>query len=154
MQSEQAGIATFWAAWIRVAMGDDERTNAEETAHRGTYRYHSKPEPYWSCSCSIQSSWYIAKGIQDRSRSWTSKCPYSKLRCHSQKIYCNQVNNCTLTFKVSVEQDSTQHKTNERECTVKLIQRKMHRIPQMRNRQKPMEKKDFLSETAYGAGPL
>ena len=154
MQSEQAGIATFCATWIRVAVGDKEWMNTQRTKHWRNYKYHSIPEPCWSCSYSIWSSWYIASGIRDQSRTYTSKCPYSELQCHSQKEYSNQVNSCMLTFKVPVKGYDTQHKTNEREGTVKLVRREMHRIPRMYDREKPTGMETFLRKTASAVGPL
>jgi hypothetical protein len=58
---------------------------------------------------------------------------------------------------VPVERDGTQHKTDEREGTVKLVRRERHSIPRMCNTQKPKEMGAFLNvlnETASAAGPL
>ena len=43
------------------------------------------------------------------------------------------MNGCKFTFKVPVEGNDTEHKANEREGTVQLVRREMHRILRMYN---------------------
>ena len=73
------------------------------------------------------------------------------------RIYSNHVNkstNHTRTSKVPVKGNGTQHKTNEREGTVKLVRKERHCSSQMqRNRQDIWSLALIVASGPLAAGP-